>query len=165
MAPLTPVVLDSVVTRSTSLGEATRNAESLKQRATAFDAALSRQSGTVPSGQQPTQLAQAETTGQASGVDAAGSTERARRGLELEGAREVGKTTGGDLILDGLQKLRANFDQRHAKVSEMMKSNVVDASTLLAMQVEVVNYTMMIDLTSKLTGKSTQSFDTLMKGQ
>jgi len=67
--------------------------------------------------------------------------------------------------LDGLQKLRANFDQRHAKVSEMMKSNVVDASTLLAMQVEVVNYTMMIDLTSKLTGKSTQSFDTLMKGQ
>jgi type III secretion system YscI/HrpB-like protein len=40
-----------------------------------------------------------------------------------------------------------------------------DASMLMSMQMEVVNYTLMVDVTSKLTGKSTQSFDTLMKGQ
>lgn len=166
MAPLTPVVLEPVVTRSASLGEATRNAESLKQRVAAFDDTLSRQSGVAASGQQLTQVAQAQTsTTQTPGVDAADSTERARRALELDGAKEASKPSGGDLILDGLQKLRTNFDQRHAKVADMMKTQVVDASTLLAMQVEVVNYTMMIDLTSKLTGKSTQSFDTLMKGQ
>jgi hypothetical protein len=30
---------------------------------------------------------------------------------------------------------------------------------------EMVNYSLLVDTTSKLTGKSTQSFDSLMKGQ
>jgi type III secretion system YscI/HrpB-like protein len=38
-------------------------------------------------------------------------------------------------------------------------------NTLLAVQMEVVNFSMLVDVTSKLTGKSTQAFDTLLKGQ
>jgi type III secretion system YscI/HrpB-like protein len=185
MSPLTVVALDPVVTRGSSLGEATRSAEALKQRAASFDAMLSRQSA-VAAGQAPVQVAQAQgvapvqgpvqvqSVAQAQPADAAAPAarpdriqagERARRALELEPVRESGRTAAGDLILDGLQKLRGTFDSRQAKVSELMRTTGTDASMLLAMQVEVVNYTLMVDVTSKLTGKSTQSFDTLMKGQ
>ena len=46
-----------------------------------------------------------------------------------------------------------------------MKSNVVDTNALLAMQMEVAQYTILVDVSSKLTGKAAQSLDTLMKGQ
>jgi type III secretion system YscI/HrpB-like protein len=164
MAPLTPVVLDPAVTRGASLGEATRSAEQLRQRAAAFDDALARQSG-VATSQQTVQVAQAQGTTPVQGTNAVDPSERARRALELDGAKEATRPAGGDLILDGLQKLRGTFDARQAKVAEVMHGQATDASTLLAMQVEVVNYTLMVDVTSKLTGKATQSFDTLMKGQ
>jgi type III secretion system YscI/HrpB-like protein len=162
MATLTPVVLDSIAPLGTSLGEATRSAAAVKQKAAAFDAALSRQ----------TELAQAASTSPAGApaaqtprTDAVDASERARRALDLDRAKEAAKPEGGDLILDGLQKLRGSFDARQAKVAELLEAKDVSASSLLAMQVEVVNYTLMVDVTSKLTGKSTQSFDTLMKGQ
>jgi type III secretion system YscI/HrpB-like protein len=69
------------------------------------------------------------------------------------------------MILDGLQKLRGTFDVKEARLNEVMNSSVVDSRTLLTMQAEVVGYTLLVDVTSKLTGKTTQAFDTLMKGQ
>ena len=86
--------------------------------------------------------------------------DRARRALELDGPPRA-----GDMILDGLQRLRSTFDARQQRVGEIMQSTVLDANTLMSLQVELVNYTLLIDITSKLTGKSTQAFDTLMKGQ
>lgn len=88
--------------------------------------------------------------------------DRVRRSLELDGATRPAE---GDTILGGLQKLRGAFDARHARVGEIMGSKTVDTNALLAMQMEVAQYTLLVDVSSKLTGKSTQSLDTLMKGQ
>ncbi len=89
---------------------------------------------------------------------------RARRALELDGATSA-KPANGDMILNGLQHLRGEFNSRISRVNEVLASNGIDTKTLFAMQVEVVNFTMLVDMTSKLTGKSTQTFDSLMKGQ
>ncbi len=87
---------------------------------------------------------------------------RARDALELNG---TGAHGGGDAILQGLQKLRGVFDRRESIVTRLMGSSVVDTRTLMAMQMEVAQFSLLVDVTSKLTGKSTQAFDTLMKGQ
>jgi type III secretion system YscI/HrpB-like protein len=69
------------------------------------------------------------------------------------------------MILQGLQKLRGVFDQQNTKIGAIMDNQMIDSRSLLAMQVEVVNFSLLVDVTSKLTGKATQSFETLMKGQ
>ncbi|WP_181705354.1 type III secretion system inner rod subunit SctI [Chthonobacter rhizosphaerae] len=71
----------------------------------------------------------------------------------------------GDLILDGLSRLRGVFDRGNDRLAELSGSPVTDIQTLYDMQVEMTNFTLLVDVTSKLTGKSTQAFDTLMKGQ
>jgi len=173
MSVLTTVILDPVSTGAAApIGPAAGHTpEVMRQRAAAFDDALSRQSA-IPA-QPPVRLAQAQVQATDAApnatspvrADAVDSRERARRALELDGVKEPVKPSGGDLILDGLQKLRGVFDARHARVNGVMDGASIDVSTMLAMQVEVVNYTLLVDVTSKLTGKSTQSFDTLMKGQ
>lgn len=69
------------------------------------------------------------------------------------------------MILEGMQKLRGVFDKSEGRVSEVMKSAGTDAGSLMQMQLELTNFTLLVDLSSKLTGKTTQVFDTLMKGQ
>jgi type III secretion system YscI/HrpB-like protein len=168
MSPLSLAVLDPIATRGASLGEATRNVQVAQERASAFDAALGRQTAD-PSAQsgdmsvQPAARVAQDAPAGPPGADAVDPRERARRALELDGQET--RPAGGDMILDGLQKLRGAFDARQARVAEIMESKELDAATLLSMQMEVVNYTLLVDVTSKLTGKSTQSFDTLMKGQ
>ena len=167
MTTLTLAMLDSPLTRGASLGEAIRGAESA-QRVAAFDEALGRQG---VGGVQVAEVAGAAPVTDARAVaapapaEAADGRDRVRRALELDGAEAKPKASGGDTILDGLQRLRGTFDARQARVAEVMNGPGVDAHSLLAMQVEVVNFTMLVDVTSKLTGKSTQAFDTLMKGQ
>lgn len=73
--------------------------------------------------------------------------------------------SGGDVILDGLQQLRTAFDVREERIAGLMSSTSVNANTLMAMQVEAANFTLLTDVASKLAGKSTQAIDTLMKGQ
>jgi type III secretion system YscI/HrpB-like protein len=92
--------------------------------------------------------------------------ERAKRALHLDDAQQPATAAGaGDTILDGLQKLRGAFDAQQARVNKAMAAPATDMHTLLAIQMEVVNYSVLIDVTSKLTGKSTQAFETLLKGQ
>lgn len=128
-------------------------------RADAFADALARQSG------QADAATAAAAPAQAASADLDAQT-RARRGLGLDGTgRAEGTATDGDMILDGLQRLRGVFDAREARVSEMMNRTTLDANTMIAVQMEMTNFTLLVDITSKLTGKSTQAFDTLMKGQ
>lgn len=157
---LTPVILDSVVAQPATLGDATQSAEAVSQRAAAFNDALQRQAA---AGTGPTEPA-APVQGPAA-ADAADARDRARRALDLDAGKGSASPAGGDLILDGLQKLRGAFDARQGKVAKLADGAPIDTNTLLSMQVEVVNYTLLVDVTSKLTGKSTQAFDTLMKGQ
>lgn len=94
-----------------------------------------------------------------------GAEDRARQGLGLDGAPVAGPPSAGDMILEGMQQLRGVFDARESRIAELMSSETVNANTMMAMQMEVANFTLLVDISSKLTGKVTQSVDTLMKGQ
>jgi type III secretion system YscI/HrpB-like protein len=104
----------------------------------------------------------------AKGVGAANDTsaeERARRTLQLESSKSTDQSSNGDVILEGLQKLRGVFDAQQGRINNMISQPILDANSLMAMQLELVNFSLLVDVTSKLTGKSTQAFDTLLKGQ
>ena len=97
-------------------------------------------------------------------VDGTAERERVRRSLELDGP-PVSTNTTGDTILGGMQKLRGVFDAHHAHINDIMKSDMSNTQGLMAMQMEMAQYTVMVDVSSKLTGKASSSLDTLMKGQ
>ncbi|MGV8938759.1 MAG: EscI/YscI/HrpB family type III secretion system inner rod protein [Allorhizobium sp.] len=132
-------------------------------RVAAFDQALAReelaQAQASAPAQPPANVAPASDTQVLSPAD------RARAGLDLAPAASASAPAPGNMILDGLTNLRGVFDAREARVGEIMKRSGTDATSLMELQVEVVNFTMLVDISSKLTGKTTQVFDTLMKGQ
>lgn len=101
------------------------------------------------------------------GAAPADAAARAREGLGLEGVQPEAavQPTGGDMILQGLDKLRGMFDAGESRIGSIVDRGTLDAHAMVEMQMELVNFTMLVDLGSKLTGKSTQVFDTLMKGQ
>ncbi|MEP3665288.1 MAG: EscI/YscI/HrpB family type III secretion system inner rod protein, partial [Roseibium sp.] len=96
---------------------------------------------------------------------------RALRGLDLEKSVQGTEAASsvhdsrGDTILDGLSRLRSTFDDQTARLGNISSQSMSGTEMLIATQVEVVKYSLLMDVTSKLTGKSTQTFDTLMKGQ
>lgn len=90
---------------------------------------------------------------------------RARQGLGLDGTAPTGSETGGDMILKGLESMRGAFDASQGRVGELMSRANLDSGTLMQMQMEMTQFTMLVDISSKLTGKVTSTFDTLMKGQ
>jgi type III secretion system YscI/HrpB-like protein len=155
-----------------TLTEALRSANSL-QKTAAFEDALARNGVAAPQSLSPPVQAVASSAAVPPTVqpvqadpgfeNSAVERNRVRQSLELDGAPPA--ATSGDTILGGIQKLRGIFDSRHAQLNEVMQGNAADTQTLLTMQMEVAQYTLLIDVSSKLTGKATQSLDTLMKGQ
>jgi type III secretion system YscI/HrpB-like protein len=102
----------------------------------------------------------------ASGDNAAASPqaqERARRTFGLDPAAAP-STSAGDKILDGLQGLRQVVETQKTLISKHAGSNV-NTMSMIAMQMEVANYSLLIDVTSKLVGKSIHSLDSLLKSQ
>ena len=57
------------------------------------------------------------------------------------------------------------IDTQTNAVADISSGQVLDARTLMSLQAEVVRYTVLVDVSSKLAGKSTQALDALMKGQ
>lgn len=106
--------------------------------------------------------AQPTPTPQPATAESQGAREDALKTLELNGTAAPSSSTG-DTILGGLSKLREIFDVQQSKLAGIGYTD--SASGLIVAQLEVVKYSMLVDVTSKLTGKATQSFDTLMKGQ
>jgi type III secretion system YscI/HrpB-like protein len=91
---------------------------------------------------------------------------RALRGLDLSNdVATADQNTTGQGILDGLSRLRGVFDNQEAAITGISDTSLSNSTQLINLQLEVVKYSMLMDVTSKLTGKATQSFDTLMKGQ
>ncbi|MDO1583180.1 EscI/YscI/HrpB family type III secretion system inner rod protein [Rhizobium oryzicola] len=131
-------------------------------RVAAFDQAMARQQTADP---QSTSTNNPAGASQALTPQALSPNDRARIGLDLAPAGQAPQPTEGNMILNGLSSLREVFDAREARVSEILKQGTTDATSLMQMQVEVANFTMLVDISSKLTGKTTQVFDTLMKGQ
>ncbi len=156
-----PVIL---TTNNLPVPASTVDAPMPAARIDAFEQAMARQ--TVEP--EVTLVAQAgpapAVTPPAATVDA-GATDRARQGLGLDGAPAAVPPSAGDMILEGMQQLRGVFDARETRISQLMSTESVNANTMMAMQMEVANFTLLVDISSKLTGKVTQSVDTLMKGQ
>ncbi|KZM47400.1 EscI/YscI/HrpB family type III secretion system inner rod protein [Labrenzia sp. OB1] len=125
--------------------------------------------------QQPAELAVVRTYGQMDAAALARENERALRGENVvdsvrnKGTNgevgDISRSQDGDLILSGLSALRDVFDKQTAAVNDATSSSLGGTEKLIATQMEIVKFSLLMDVTSKLTGKSTQTFDTLMKGQ
>lgn len=98
----------------------------------------------------------------ASTADAA---DRARRALDLAPVEKAQTASEpGDRILDGLSRIRNVFDNQHARIGALVSQPMSDADRMIGLQVEVINFSLLVEVASKLTGKSTAALETLMKG-
>lgn len=113
----------------------------------------------TPAVQAPTAVQQPVETNPVNSADA---QERARRALGLEAAEDP---SAGDRILDGLQGLRQVMENQQSAIMQHVGKKEMDIATMTIMQYEVAKYSLLVDVTSKLAGKSTQSFDSLLKNQ
>ena len=100
----------------------------------------------------------AETT-PAAEVDA---RTRAAEGLGLDDGTAV---TPGNSILNGLEQLRATFDNQFNSVGNRLEGTKMDVVAMMELQADVVKYSVLVDVSSKLAGKATMAIDSLMKGQ
>jgi type III secretion system YscI/HrpB-like protein len=98
---------------------------------------------------------------------ASSSNERQQtiRAMELSKDAKVNPTTEGDAILSGLKKLQGVFADREQQLNQTIESPSLSAQSLMRIQMDMVQYTLMIDVASKVSGKLTQSVDSLVKGQ
>ncbi len=71
----------------------------------------------------------------------------------------------GDTILSGLKKLQGEFSEKQAGLVRDIDAPATSTNALLKLQMDMVQYTLMIDIASKITGKMTQAVDSLTKGQ
>ena len=73
--------------------------------------------------------------------------------------------SAGDAILGGLLSVRGMFDDQIERAAMFERDgSVTNPQDLYLAQVEVAKLSVLIDVTSKLAGKFTQSTDTLLKG-
>lgn len=141
---------------------------------------------TGPAGPVELRLAQADATAPLPGVtatdvtpplvsapgtppvgDAAATAEmdarlRAAEGLGLATGEDVGP---GNSILNGLEQLRTVFDSQIGSVNGKLQGTTLDANAMMALQADLVEYSVLVDVSSKLAGKVTTAIDSLMKGQ
>lgn len=139
------------VMQPSPVGEVARGGAGLGSRPDAFAQAMDR------AGQAQPEVAEVGR--------AADDQARARQALELGVRPDAARVQTGDAILGGMQKLRGIFDASQNRISSIGTSNVTGVETIMAMQREVVHYSLLVDVTSKLSGKATQTVDQLMKGQ
>lgn len=116
----------------------------------------------------PVRVAQVTATGtvtDAGPSDPASAANTAVRGLELSGETDSTATTG-TTILEGLGRLRGMFDaELNGLARQSSVSNPFDTAGMMNLQAQLVEFSLVVDVTSKLAGKSTQALDSLMKGQ
>jgi type III secretion system YscI/HrpB-like protein len=109
------------------------------------------------------QTATDATGGQVDSV--ANAQGRARRALQLNPSQSVKSlANGGDTILDGLQKIRGEFNGHNTRLNALMARRTADFNTMIALQGEVARFALLVDVTAKLTGKSAQALEALLKG-
>jgi type III secretion system YscI/HrpB-like protein len=87
---------------------------------------------------------------------------RAAEGLGLDADAPAGP---GNSILNGLEQLRASFDSQYNAVGSKLQGTTLDVTAMMQLQADIVKYSVLVDVSSKLAGKVTTSIDSLMKGQ
>jgi hypothetical protein len=97
--------------------------------------------------------------------DAADAQERARRALNLGPIHAKPNTSGGgEAILHGLEKMRGLFNAQEARLINFA-SSPMDTQRLMALQMDAMNFSLVVTVASKLTGNSAQALESLLKGQ
>jgi type III secretion system YscI/HrpB-like protein len=118
-----------------------------------------------PVGNTPlTAVRNADAVDGATAPDPQSAADRAARGLDLDPVARADEGPG-TTILSGLERLRGVFDSQITSVHQESTGATMDVVTMMNIQAEVVQYSVLVDVTSKLAGKSTQALDSLMKGQ
>ena len=137
-----------------------------------FSAAMDKANADPAAGSKPldadpnVSAARPATTADAAGGATADAQERVRRALNLNPAQAAQQRPAhGDAILNGLQSVRGVFAAQEARLTDLASRPTTDVNTLMAIQMEVIKFSVLIDVGSKLTGKSTQALDALMKSQ
>jgi type III secretion system YscI/HrpB-like protein len=87
---------------------------------------------------------------------------RAAEGLGLGESETVGP---GNSILNGLEQLRTVFDSQYNSVGSKLQGTTLDVTAMMSLQADIVQYSVLVDVSSKLAGKVTTAVDSLMKGQ
>lgn len=115
----------------------------------------------------PLSAAQAtQPVSQGRAADGRAADDRAASGLGLAGPGGAGaEGTPGQTILSGLERMRGVFDDKIGGIGARMEHTEMSVQAMVSLQAEVVEYSVLVDVSSKLAGKSTQAMDSLMKGQ
>lgn len=98
-------------------------------------------------------------------VEQAQAAERAVQGLQLDGSTDSTAGTGTS-ILEGLGRLRGLFDTQMNEIATVANNvDPLSSAQMMNIQAQLIEFSLVVDVTSKLAGKSTQALDSLMKGQ
>lgn len=90
---------------------------------------------------------------------------RARRALQLDAPdQSTAPAGGGDAILDGIQKLRNVFGKEVSSLAAT-NTNISSSEGLFRVQAVAAEFSLFMDVSSKLAGKASQVFESLLKGQ
>ena len=82
----------------------------------------------------------------------------------VEGAAATSSTPGAK-ILDHLNNVRQSFNEAVHELQSAVEKSVDSPSELLKVQMKLQQVTLQQDLLGKVTAKSEQNIDTLLKGQ
>jgi hypothetical protein len=103
------------------------------------------------------------------GAPTTDAQERARRALNLDPVHAAQNAAPqGDAILHGLEKMRGFFSTQEARLNNFLSGSqgpLLDTNRLMAFQMEIMNFSLVVTVASKLTGNSTQALESLLKGQ
>lgn len=79
---------------------------------------------------------------------------------------KAASSASGDAILGGLEKLRGYFNGQIALLAtDQGAGGAISSEQLFETQKRFYQFSILMDLSSKLAGKATQAFDSLLKGQ
>lgn len=80
------------------------------------------------------------------------------------GADPLGKMT--DSVAAGISTFRSGYDNKIKRFEQIVNGEIeVSPEALLALQIEVSEFTVITELTTKVAGKSTQNIDSLLRNQ
>ncbi|MFS8181974.1 hypothetical protein ACMG4P_10500 [Pseudovibrio denitrificans] len=72
--------------------------------------------------------------------------------------------TDSNFLIDGLAKVRGVFAETSDSINAISEGGQLSQfDKLINMQIEVANYSLLVDVSSKIAGKTTQGMDALMR--
>ncbi|SDR14800.1 hypothetical protein [Pseudovibrio sp. Tun.PSC04-5.I4] len=84
----------------------------------------------------------------------------------VSATREVASVdpTDSNFLIDGLAKVRGAFTESSSNIMNLSSgSELGQVDRLINMQIEVANYSLLVDVSSKIAGKTVQGLDALMR--